>query len=125
MIKKQAYRFLIRCIVSIFAMYLCINWFCGFKPGYEWMMGQWWLYVVAGLIFALMNAFVRPIMTILALPMLFLTLGVFTIVLNAAMVGLTIWIIPNVTITFWGAVGGCLVISIFNYLVNLLLPDVK
>ena len=125
MIKRQIMSFLLRWFVSVFAMFLCINWFCGFKEGYEWLRGAWWLYVLAGLLFAVVNSIVKPIATILALPVLFVTLGVFTVILNAAMVALTIWIIPNVTINFWGAVGGCLVISLFNYLVNLVLPDVK
>ena len=125
MIKRQLLTFLLRWALSIVAMYMCINWFAHFKEGYEYLQQSWWFYVGAGLAFALVNSLVRPIATILALPFLFVTLGIFTIILNAAMVGLTIWIIPHVTIGFWGAVGGCLVISIFNYLVNLRLPDVK
>jgi putative membrane protein len=81
--------------------------------------------VVAGLIFSVVNSVVKPIATIFALPLLFLTLGIFTVILNAAMVGLTILILPDVSMTFWGAIGSCLVISVINFLVNLAVPDVK
>jgi putative membrane protein len=83
------------------------------------------MYAAAGLVFSLVNSFVKPLATIFALPAIFLTLGLFTILVNTAMVGLTIWIIPDVYISFWGAVGSCLVISVINFLVNLAMPDVK
>ena len=65
------------------------------------------------------------ILTIFSLPLIFLTLGLFTILVNAAVVGLTIWIMPDVQMTFWGAIESCLLISLINYLVNLAMPDVK
>ena len=52
-------------------------------------------------------------------------LGLFTVILNAGMVALTILILPDVSMTFWGAIGSCLVISLINFLVNLAVPDVK
>jgi putative membrane protein len=81
--------------------------------------------VLAGLIFSLVNSIVKPIATIFSLPLLFITLGVFTVILNAAMVALTILILPDISMTFWGAIGSCLVISFINFLVNLAVPDVK
>jgi hypothetical protein len=41
------------------------------------------------------------------------------------MVALTIWILPNVSMSFWGAIGSCLTISLINYLVNITVTDVK
>ena len=125
MIKRQILTFLLRWLLSSIAMYICIVCFAEFKEGHEYLQNSWQYYAMAGLVSALIHSFVRPIVTIFALPVLFITLGIFTIIINAAMVALTIWIMPNVTISFWGAVGGCIVISIFNYLVNLVLPDVK
>ena len=86
---------------------------------------MWWFYALAGLLFSIVNSVIKPIATIFALPMLFITLGVFTIVVNAAMVGLTIWLIPGVTISFGGAILSCILISIMNYLANFALSDVK
>ena len=106
-------------------MYICINFFASFKPGSEAMRNSFWLYVAAGLIFSVINTVVKPIATIFALPMIFLTLGLFTILVNAAMVGLTIWILPDVQMTFGGAICSCLLISLINFLVNMAMPDVK
>jgi putative membrane protein len=96
-----------------------------FEEGAEWLKTSFWLYVAAGLIFSLVNSVVKPIATIFSLPLLFLTLGLFTVILNAGMVALTILMIPDVSMTFWGAIGSCLVISLINFLVNLAVPDVK
>ena len=125
MIKKQMATFLFRWLISSVMMYVCINVFGGFKEGSEAMQNSFWLYALAGLIFSMVNSIVKPIATILALPAIFLTLGLFTLVVNAAMVGLTILILPDVTMSFWGAVGSCLVISLMNYLVNLTISSVK
>ena len=125
MIKKQFAAFLIRWVVSSIAMYICINFFGGFKEGSEWMQSSFWLYLSAGLIFSLVNTVVKPIATIFALPLIFVTLGLFTLILNAAMVGLTILLIPGVTMSFWGAIGSCLLISFINFLVNIGMPSVK
>ncbi len=125
MVRRQFLAFIIRWIVSSIAMYICINFFGGFKEGSEWMQTSFWLYLSAGLIFSLVNTVVKPIATIFALPLIFLTLGLFTLIVNAAMVGLTILLIPGVTMSFWGAIGSCLVISLINFLVNIGKRSVK
>ena len=106
-------------------MFVCIRWFAHFEVGYERLEQSWWYYVVAGLVFALVNSIVRPIATLFALPFLLITLGLFTVIVNVGMVGLTIWIMPHLSISFGGALGACLLISLMNFLVNLMLPDVK
>jgi len=125
MIKKQFLAFLIRWLVSGIAMYICINFFGSFNEGYEWMQTSFWLYLAAGLIFSLVNTVVKPIATILSLPLIVLTLGLFTLIVNAAMVGLTILLLPGVTMNFWGAIGSCILISFINFLVNMGMPGVK
>lgn len=118
MIKQQLILFLFRWLISSAAMWLCIQWFGTTTPGTETA----WLYIVAGLIFSLINTVIKPILTIFALPLILVTMGIFVLILNAAMVGLTVWLLPNVNITFGGAILSCIVISLINYLVNLLVP---
>ena len=125
MVKRQFLSFILRWLVSSVAMYVCINFFATFSEGSEVMRSSFWLYAAAGLIFSIVNTIVKPVATIFALPFIFITLGLFTILVNAAMVGLTIWLIPDVSMTFWGAIESCLLISLINYLVNLAMPDVK
>ncbi len=118
MIKKQIALFLFRWLVSSVAMWVCLQWFATVNPETETV----WLYLVAGLIFSLINAVIKPILTILALPFIILTMGIFVLIVNAAMVGLTVWLLPDVNIDFWGAVLAAIVISLINFLVNLLVP---
>ena len=77
-------------------------------------------YLFIGLIFGLVNAFVRPIVSFLSLPITILTLGLFTVVINAAMLYLTSWISSytpvNFTIDsfFWTAVLAAILISVIS-----------
>ncbi len=125
MVKRQFFRFILRWFVSSVAMYICINCFATLKPEAEWMRTSFWLYLGAGLIFSIVNTVVKPLLTIFALPLIIVTMGLFTVIVNTAMVGLTIWIMPDVNITFLGAVESCLLMSAINYLVNLAFPDVE
>jgi putative membrane protein len=81
--------------------------------------------LIAALVLALVNTYLRPLVVILTLPINILTLGLFTLVINGMMLELVSWIIPAFHVEgFWTAVGGALVISIVSCLLNLLLqPD--
>lgn len=125
MVKKQLLSFLLRWLVSTVAMYICINFFGSFREGSEAMRSSLWLYAAAGLIFSLVNAVIKPLAMIFSLPAIVLTLGLFVIIVNAAVVGFTVLILPDVQMTFGGAICSCLLISLINFLVNLAMPDVK
>ena len=77
-------------------------------------------YLFVGLIFGLVNAFVRPVVSFLSLPITILTLGLFTVVINAAMLDLTSWISSytpvHVTIEsfFWTAVLAAIIITVIS-----------
>ncbi|MCZ2401666.1 phage holin family protein [Paenarthrobacter sp. Z7-10] len=57
-------------------------------------------FVFVGLIFGVVNALVKPIVKLLSLPVTFLTLGLFTIVINAAMLWLTSWLSSYTPVSF-------------------------
>jgi putative membrane protein len=72
--------------------------------------------VIAGLLLGLVNAIVRPFALLLSLPALLLTLGLFLLIVNAAMLGLVALILPGFRIDgFWTAVGGALIVSIVSW----------
>ncbi|MBD1541360.1 phage holin family protein [Arthrobacter sp. IA7] len=77
-------------------------------------------YLFIGLIFGLVNAFVRPIVTFLSLPITILTLGLFTVVINAAMLYLTSWISGYTPVHFtidsffWTAVLAAIIITVIS-----------
>lgn len=79
-------------------------------------------YLFIGLIFGVVNAFVKPIVKFLSLPVTILTLGLFTIVINAAMLWLTAWVSTFTPIQFtiddffWTAIFAALIISVVSML---------
>jgi putative membrane protein len=78
--------------------------------------------IIAALVLALVNTYLRPLVVILTLPINILTLGLFTLVINGLMLELVSWLIPAFHVEgFWTAVGGALVISIVSCLLNLFL----
>lgn len=79
--------------------------------------------IFGALIFGLINAFIKPVISILSCPLTLLTLGLFTLVVNAAMLGLTAWVAGLFDLRFeiegfWAAVFGALVISIVSTLLS-------
>ena len=83
---------------------------------------------VIALIFTVVNAFIKPVVQLLSLPLLILTLGLFTLVINALMLMLTAWISSGTSYGltvdgFWTAVWGALIISIVNFLLSAFVPD--
>ncbi len=83
-------------------------------------------YLFIGLIFGLVNAFVKPIVSLLSLPITILTLGLFTVVINAGMLYLTSWISSYTTVHFtidsffWTAVFAALIISAISLVASFL-----
>ncbi|TLM73817.1 phage holin family protein [Pseudarthrobacter sp. NamB4] len=77
-------------------------------------------YLFVGLIFGLVNAFIRPLVSLLSLPITILTLGLFTIVISAAMLYLTSWISTftpvhfTIDSFFWTAVLGAIIITLIS-----------
>lgn len=77
-------------------------------------------YLFVGLVFGVVNALVRPIVSLLSLPLTILTLGLFTIVINAAMLMLTSWLTSFTPINFavddffWTAILGAIIISLVS-----------
>ena len=81
-------------------------------------------------LFTVVNAFVKPLVQLLSLPLLILTLGLFTLVVNALMLLITAWLSEftdyGLTVEgFWTAFWGALIISIVNWVLGLLVPDRK
>ena len=78
--------------------------------------------VLTALLLGILNAFIRPILVIFALPLVILTLGLFMLVINAIMLCFVSWLMQPyfVVDTFGAAVLGALVISIISGALNLL-----
>ncbi|ORW02907.1 phage holin family protein [Mycobacterium kyorinense] len=89
------------------------------------------IFVVA-VIFGLVNAFIKPIVQILSIPLYILTLGLFHIVVNALMLMITAWITRNTTHWglhidhfWWTAIWAAVVLSIVSWVLSLVARDVQ
>jgi len=80
-------------------------------------------------IFGVVNAVIKPVLKFFALPAIILTLGLFTLVVNAAMLQLTSWFAGQFSLAFhvdhfvWDAILGSIIITIVSMVLHLVLPD--
>ncbi len=122
--------FLARLIINGIAIWLASAWVTGTTIANH-DNGPWGtvlVIAVIALIFTVVNAFIKPVVQLLSLPLLILTLGLFTLVINALMLMLTAWISSGTSYGltvdgFWTAVWGALIISIVNFLLSAFVPD--
>jgi putative membrane protein len=119
-------RLLLRVIINIVAIWVATYLLQGAVSVQGGLVG----WVVVAVIFGLVNAFIRPIVKFLSLPITCITLGLFTLVVNAAMLGLTALLAGGfLTIEggFWGqiwnAIIAALVISVVSTVLSWFLPD--
>lgn len=86
------------------------------------------VFLVVALVFGLVNAVVKPVVKLLSLPLYILTLGLFTLVVNAAMLWLVGWLSEQTDYglridTFWTALVGALIISVASFIMSLAVRD--
>jgi putative membrane protein len=102
--------FLARLFITAFALWAATQ----LVPGIH-VSGVFGL-LLAALLFGLVNAFVRPALVLLSLPLTLVTLGLFLLVVNAAMLGLTALLHPGFRVDgFWPAFWGAVVVSVVSW----------
>lgn len=75
--------------------------------------------MIAALLLGVVNAIVRPLLIILTLPITVITLGLFLLVINAAMLGLVALLLPGLVVAgFFSALLGSIVISVVGWLAS-------
>ena len=101
--------FVVRTIVTAIALWVAVS----IVPGLSARDGGTLL--LAALLLGIVNAVIRPVALVLSLPATILTLGLFILVVNAAMLGLVAWLVPAFTVSgFWAALFGALVVSVVS-----------
>jgi putative membrane protein len=89
--------FVLRALVVALGLWLATAWVPGLRIDTPQTL------LLAGLLLGIANAVVRPIVIILTLPVTLITLGLFLLVINAAMVGLVAWMLPGMWVSGFGA----------------------
>ena len=88
----------------------------------------WLSVVIMALIFGLINALIRPLLKLVTCPLILLTLGLFTLIINGLMLWLASWIgqqldVGFVVNGFWAAVLGALIISAVSFVLSLIFRE--
>jgi len=83
---------------------------------------DFWMALLVGIVLGIINVTIKPLLTVLTLPFTILTLGLFLLVINAAMVMLTDSIVPGFQVAGWWS---ALFFSIIMSLLNLIVADLK
>ena len=116
-------RFLIRLLINAAALWVAVR----IVPGLHYT-GDFGPLLVVALIFGLLNAFIRPALKLLTLPIIFLTLGLFALLINAFMLWLTGRLAGSFGIPFQvdgclAAIFGSIVVSIVSAILSMVLPE--
>ena len=104
--------FVLRALVSAIGLWIATRWVSGIRIDNAGTL------VLAGVLLGLVNAVVRPVLVILTLPITILSLGLFLLVVNTAMVALVAWMLPGFHIYggFWSAFATALIVWIIGWL---------
>ena len=124
--------FLIRAALTGFAMWVVTHFVHGMSfVGGDTKLQRIGIIFVVAVIFGLVNAFIKPIVQILSIPLYIVTLGLFHIVINALMLWITAWITVHTTHWgleidhfWWTAIWAAIMLSIVSWVLSLVIRDV-
>lgn len=111
--------FLVRWIINGVALVVAVKVVSGIS------VADWQTLIIAALVLGLLNAFLRPLLKLLTLPIRMVTLGLFTLVINGILFGLAAWLVDGFDVAgVWSAFFGALVCSVVGGVLGFLLnPD--
>jgi putative membrane protein len=113
--------FVIRLLVNALALSVAAAWVPGIRMSEAFLDVLW-----IALVFGLVNAVLKPILMLLSFPVRFLTLGLFTFVINAALLMLTARLADGITVDGWmAALLGSIAVSVVSIVLGGLVGDRK
>ena len=108
--------FVLRALISALGLWAATRWVPGITINDAGTL------VLAGILLGLVNAIVRPIVILLTLPLTVLSLGVFLLVVNTAMLALVAWMLPGFHVAgFWPAFQAALIVWVAGWLASWLI----
>lgn len=108
-------RFILRAAIAAVGLWLATEWIQGLSIDTPMTL------VVAAVLLGIVNAFIRPLLILLTLPFTVVTLGLFLLVVNAAMLALVAALLPGMHVAgFWAAFWAALVVSIVSWIGSML-----
>ncbi len=115
--KKQPLVFIVRWILNSFGLWVAVRLLGSGYQNVEITAGLS-SFLIAGLIFSIINSIFKPLAVVLALPAILLTLGLFVIVVNGVLVYVAILLAPNISMSFFNSILTGIILSLINYIVS-------
>ncbi|MDQ1740333.1 MAG: putative rane protein [Pseudonocardiales bacterium] len=113
----------VRWVLKLLLLAVVIGAVAEIVPGIE-VNGGWGALLWISFLFSLVNAILGPVFKLLSLPLIVLSLGLFLLVINAALLGITAGLSSHLNVdSFGAAVLGGLLIALFSWLATLALPN--
>jgi putative membrane protein len=112
-------RFVVRALIAALGLWLAAR----IVPGVA-APGGWTSLLIAAVLLGVVNAVVRPVVVVLTLPLTVLTLGLFLLVVNAAMLGLVALLLKGFVVRgLWAGIFGALVVGVVSWAGHLVIGD--
>lgn len=118
--QRQFLQFLLRWVLNAFGIWIAARLLAGHGIDYDIDRG-WPLFIWAGLALSLVNVFLKPLVTILSLPAILLTFGLFTLIVNGLMVFIAAHFVSGLDVSFGAAILTGMIVGLVNYVLTNLL----
>jgi putative membrane protein len=118
--KRQISIFAVRWLANSFGLWVALR---ILGTGYDNMEVSSGIigFLIAGLVFSIVNSILKPLAVIFSMPAIMLTLGLFMLVVNGLMVYLSLKIAPGLSMTFFNSILTGMWLSLINYIISTIL----
>lgn len=115
--KRQFAIFLVRWLLNSFGLWIAVR-LLGSGYSDAQIDAGFGAFLLAGLIFSIINSILRPLVIILSLPAILLTLGLFIVIVNGLMVYISLQLAPGLQMSFINSILTGIILSLINYIVS-------
>ena len=110
--------FVLRIMINAFSIAVAVKIVDGLT-----FTGEWWKMIIIGAVFGIINSLIKPLVTLFSFPLIILTLGLFTLIVNALMLLITVKLSGPLNLGiqihgFWSAFWGAFMISIVSIVLS-------
>jgi len=115
--KQQFFVFIVRWALNTFGLWVAVKLLGTGYPDVGVSAG-FWGFMLAGIIFSIVNSLLKPLLVILSLPAILLTLGLFAVVVNGLLVYISLKIAPGLSMSLINSIITGIILSLINYIVS-------
>lgn len=115
--KNQIFVFVIRWLLNSTGLWIAVRLLGSGYSGISISLG-FLGFLIAGLVFSLINSLVKPFLVILSLPAIMLSLGLFIVIVNGVLVYISLKLAPDISMSFLNSIFTGIILSLINYIVS-------